>query len=84
MRFARGLSVLLLAATLLFAVEDLYSAEVVTAQQTISAQSKKPDRFYYVCPMHEGFKSSKPGKCLKCKMTLEKRRIKEPTAVTDQ
>ena len=80
MKFPRLLSMPLLAVILLFATEGLYSAEVVTTQQTTSAHSKKPARFYYVCPMHEDFKSTKPGLCPKCKMKLEKRRITEPTA----
>ena len=84
MKILRFLSMPLLAVTLLFATEGLYSAEVVTTQQTTSAQSKKPNRFYYVCPMHQDFKSNKPGLCPKCKMKLEKRRITEPTASPDQ
>jgi hypothetical protein len=84
MNFLRRLSLPLLAAMLLFATKDLYSAQVVTTQQTTSAHSKKPSRFYYVCPMHEDVRSNKPGKCPKCKMKLERRRIKEPTASTDQ
>ena len=84
MIFLRLLLVPLLAATLLFATECLYSAQVVTTQQTTSAQAKKPVRFDYVCPMHEDVTSKKPGKCPKCKMKLEKRRIQEPTASTDQ
>ena len=51
---------------------------VVTAQKQRSAPAKKPARFYYVCPMHEDVTSKKPGKCPKCKMKLEKRRVKDP------
>ena len=83
-KVSRLLSMALLATTLLFATEDLYSAEVVTTQQTTSAQTKKRVRFQYVCPMHEDVTSNKPGKCPKCKMKLEKRRIKEPTASSNQ
>jgi hypothetical protein len=83
-KVSRLLSMALLATTLLFATEDLYSAEVVTTQQTTSAQPSKPARFHYVCPMHEDVVSSRAGRCPKCKMTLEKRRIKEPTAASDQ
>ena len=43
-KVSRLLSMALLATTLLFATEDLYSAEVVTTQQTTSAQPKKPAR----------------------------------------
>ena len=85
MKSVQRLSLLLLAATLLFATEDLYSARVVTTQQkTTSAQSKKPVDYYYVCPMHDNVRYKKPGKCPKCKMTLEKREVKEPTASTDR
>lgn len=84
MKILRLLSMPLLATILLFATEGLYSAEVVTTQQTTSAHSKKPVRFYYVCPMHEDFKSRQPGLCPKCKMKLEKRRITELTASPDR
>ena len=84
MKFRRGLRLFCCAITLLFAIEGLYSAQVVTTQQTTSVQAKQPVRFHYVCPMHDDVVSRKPGKCPKCKMKLEKRRIKEPTASTDQ
>lgn len=84
MNLLRRLSLPFLVATLLFTTEVLYSAQVVTTQQTTSAQAKKRVRFYYVCPMHADVTSTKPGKCPKCKMTLEKRRIKEPTASSNQ
>jgi len=71
----------LFAVTLLFPAEDLYSAAVVTTQQTTS---EKPNRFIYVCPMHPDVKSHKPGKCPKCKMTLEKRRNEPPVITPDQ
>jgi len=80
MKYLRLFSVPLLAAVLLFPAEDLYSAPVVTTQQTTSAHSRKPVRFHYVCPMHEDVTSKTRGKkCPKCKMKLEKRRVKEPT-----
>jgi predicted Zn-ribbon and HTH transcriptional regulator len=85
MKFRRFLIAPLLGAALLFATECLYSsAQVVTTQQTTSAVLKKPARFQYVCRMHPDVKSNKPGKCPKCKMKLEKRRIQEPTASTDR
>jgi hypothetical protein len=84
MNLLRRLSLPLLAATLLFGAESLYFAQVVITQQTTSAQTKKRVRFQYVCPMHEDVTSNKPGKCPKCKMKLEKRRIKEPTASSNQ
>ena len=84
MKVPRFLSVPLLAATLLFAADSLYSAEAVTTKQTTSAHSKKPTSFQYVCPMHSQVISKKPGKCPKCKMKLEKRRIKELGTTPDQ
>jgi Heavy metal binding domain len=65
----------LLLAALLFTTERLYSAPVVTAQKERSAHPSKPIQFQYVCPMHEDVKSKRPGKCPKCKMKLEKKRI---------
>ena len=80
MNFLRLLSVPLLVAALLSATGSGYTATVVTAEKVSSAQSQqKPAQFQYVCPMHEDVKSKRPGKCYKCKMKLEKRRIKEPT-----
>ena len=74
MKFLRFISLLLFSA-LLFTAEGLYSAPVVTAQKERSAHPSKPIEFQYVCPMHEDVKSKKPGKCPKCKMKLEKKRI---------
>ncbi|HET8782418.1 MAG TPA: heavy metal-binding domain-containing protein [Pyrinomonadaceae bacterium] len=39
------------------------------------AEPEKP-AYHYVCPMHADVTSKKPGKCYKCKMKLEKKRIK--------
>ena len=79
MRALRLFSVSLLFATLLFTAEGLYSAPFVTqtvvTQKERSAHPSKPIQFQYVCPMHEDVKSKRPGKCPKCKMTLEKKRI---------
>lgn len=77
MKFPRFISVPLLA-VLLFGAEGLYFAPVVTAQKERSAHPSKPIEFQYVCPMHEDVKSKKPGKCPKCKMKLEKKRITQP------
>ena len=81
MKFRRLLSVPLIAAALLFSAEGLYSVPVVTTQQTTS---KKPIRFYYVCPMHPDVQSKRPGKCPKCKMKLEKKQVHSPAALPDQ
>ena len=82
MRALRLFSVSLLFATLLFTAEGLYSAPVVTqtvvTQKERSAHPSKPIQFQYVCPMHEDVKSKRPGKCPKCKMKLEKKRITQP------
>jgi hypothetical protein len=80
MQYLRLLSVPLLGAALLSATGNGYTAPVVTAEKVSSAQSQqKPAQFQYVCPMHADVKSKRPGKCYKCKMKLEKKRIKEPT-----
>lgn len=80
MKYLRLLSVSLLAAALLLTSESGYTAPVVTVEKNSSAQSQqKPAQFQYICPMHEDVKSKRPGKCYKCKMKLEKKRIKEPT-----
>ena len=34
------------------------------------------DSVYYTCPMHHDVKMDKPGKCPKCGMALEKKRMK--------
>lgn len=79
MKFLRLLIVPLFAAALLLTAGGIYFAPVAAAQKTRSAHPDKPVRFHYVCPMHEDVTSKKPGKCYKCKMKLEKKRIKEPT-----
>jgi hypothetical protein len=85
MKFPRVLFAPLVAALVLSASQGLYSAPVVTDEQKSSADSKKPVRFHYVCPMHEDVTSKTRGKkCPKCKMKLEKRRVEEPTETQDQ
>ena len=76
MNFLRLRILPLLAAALLVTGTSVYSVGV-TAQNTRSAHSKKTAQFHYVCPMHEDVTSKKPGKCPKCKMKLEKKKIKE-------
>lgn len=63
---------------------SVYSVPVVHAHHV--AQETEPEKpaFHYVCPMHEDVTSKKPGKCRKCKMKLEKKRIKQPVAKPDQ
>lgn len=80
MKFLRLLSAPLLAAALLLTTGSVYTAPVDSAEKNSSAHTQqKPAQFHYVCPMHEDVTSKRPGKCYKCKMKLEKRRIKEPT-----
>ena len=76
MKVRRLFSVPVIAVTLLFSAEGLYSVPVVvTSQQTTS---KKQSEFVYVCPMHPDAHYKKPGKCPKCKMTLEKKQVQPP------
>lgn len=71
------------AVTLLFSAERLYSVPVVvTSQQTTT--SKKQTEFVYVCPMHPDVQYKKPGKCPKCKMTLEKKQVQPPATAPNQ
>ena len=79
MKYLRLLSVPLLGAALLSATGSGYTATVVTEKVSSAQSQQKPAQFQYVCPMHEDVKSKRPGKCYKCKMKLEKKRIKEPT-----
>ena len=76
MSFTRILVTLLLAVALLPASGRLYSASLVHAHTGPDEQPAKTPAYHYVCPMHEDVTSKKPGKCRKCKMKLEKKRIK--------
>lgn len=82
----RGLlSVPLLAVTLLFSAEGLYSLPVVvTTQQTTTSKKNKQTEFVYVCPMHPDVHYKKSGKCPKCKMTLEKKQVQPPATAPKQ
>jgi hypothetical protein len=79
MKYLRLLSLPLLAAALLSTTGSGYTTPFVTAEKSSANSRQKPAQFQYVCPMHEDVKSKRPGKCYKCKMKLEKKRIKEPT-----
>jgi len=75
MNFLRFLHAPLLATALLFPSASLYSVPVHTRPDGQETETEKP-AFHFVCPMHEDVTSKKPGKCRKCKMKLEKKRIK--------
>jgi Heavy metal binding domain len=80
MNFRRFLIAPLVAGALFLSIGSLYSVSAYGANQNGQAAQPKKPAFQYVCPMHEDVKSKTPGKCPKCKMKLEKRRIKEPEA----
>jgi hypothetical protein len=86
MKFQRLFIAPLLAFSLLAATGSLYSgvlhahvhSQPGQAQQGSQEQEPEPEKpaYHYVCPMHDDVSSKKPGKCYKCKMKLEKKRIK--------
>jgi Heavy metal binding domain len=65
---------------LLLTTGSLYAGPAFGANHHVQTGDPKKPAFHYVCPMHEDMKSKTPGKCPKCKMKLEKKRIKEPEA----
>lgn len=73
----------LLAIALLPATASLHAAPVHAHQDGQETEPEKP-AFHYVCPMHNDVTSKKPGKCRKCKMKLEKKKIKEPAKPAEQ
>ena len=83
MKLRRLFTVPLIAVTLLFSAEGLYSVPVVTTQQTTSKQNKQTE-FVYVCPMHPDVQYKNPGKCPKCKMTLEKKQVQPPATAPNR
>ncbi len=81
MKFTRFFSAALVAFALLLSVGGMYSVRAAGKNQDgQAAPTAKPATFRYVCPMHEDVQSRKPGKCPKCKMKLEKTKVKEPEA----
>jgi hypothetical protein len=82
MRFARFFHGVLLAFALLLSAGGLYSVPAVGTNHNgqEAAPPKQPATFRYVCPMHPDVQSKKAGKCPKCKMKLEKKKVKAPEA----
>lgn len=81
MKFLRSLILPLVTAALLLTAGNLYSLPVIAATQNgQETQAEKPAEYVYICPMHEDVKGKKAGKCPKCKMKLEKKRVKAPEA----
>jgi hypothetical protein len=75
MKYLRFRIVPLVAVTLLVSGSHGYSVSVTTAAQKELSAHSKPARFHYVCPMHEGVTSKKPGFCPKCKMKLVRKPV---------
>lgn len=85
MKFLRSIILPLAAFALLLTASSLYSLPVNGASQNgQDSQAEKPAEFVYICPMHEDVKARKAGKCPKCKMKLEKKRVKAPEAAPPQ
>lgn len=80
MNFRRLLVAPLVVCALLLTTGSLYSVHAFGANHNGQETEPKKPAFHYVCPMHPDVKSKTPGKCPKCKMKLEKKRIKEPEA----
>ena len=81
MHSLRLLVVPLVASALLLIGMRVYSVPVaLAAQKELSAHSKRPTQFHYVCPMHEDVTSKKQGRCPKCKMKLVKKPVPQQPA----
>src|ERR1700704_681283 len=65
--YAMSMKVFFLALILLCAVTPISKPDLASAQRRQKTQRKTAR---YACPMHPEVKSSKPGKCPKCGMTL--------------
>ncbi len=55
-----------------------------TAKTTSSQQKTQQDSVRYCCSVHKEVKESRPGKCPKCGMALEKRTTKMNTGKKDE
>ena len=80
MIFRRLLLAPVVVCTLLLTSGSLYSVPAFDSDHNGQTTEPKRPSFHYICPMHSDVKSKTPGKCPKCKMKLEKKRIKEPEA----
>lgn len=64
---------LAISSTMVFAQEGNKSYK---KQSSATKTEQQKDSLYYTCSMHPEVKKDEPGKCPKCKMTLEKKTMK--------
>lgn len=66
--------VMLMAVAILFSAATVFAAHSGTpVSDTTKTKKVKPAKVQYTCTMHPEVISDKPGKCLKCGMTLVKK-----------
>ena len=73
--------ILVLAALLFAGVEVRTQALLDRGTPSRANGSLKKQTVTYVCPMHPEVKSAKPGRCPKCKMDLQKKKVESSAAV---
>jgi len=64
---------LLVSCTMVFSQTNTKTEKM---QMPVKKTMIQKDSVYYTCPMHHDVKMSKPGKCPKCGMALEKKSMK--------